>query len=53
MVPEGTPADFALAFNMGPMAFEAGNRYIWRLSIDGESHEDWSVTFTVRPRQEV
>jgi hypothetical protein len=52
IVPEGTPADAAMAFGFGPFPLEPGNRYIWRLSIDGESEDDWSVAFTVRPRQE-
>jgi hypothetical protein len=23
-------------------------RYEWRLTIDGDSHEDWTLPFTVR-----
>jgi hypothetical protein len=51
-VPDGTPADVALAINLGPLPLVPGNRYIWRLSIDGESREDWALSFTVRPRPE-
>jgi hypothetical protein len=51
-VPDGTPADFALAINFPSLPLPAGNRFIWRLSIDGESHEDWALSFTVRPRPE-
>ena len=51
-VPEGTPADMALAINLGPLPLGAGSRYIWRLTIDGESREDWALSFTVRPRPE-
>jgi hypothetical protein len=49
-VPEGTPIEVPLAVNFLPIPLEPGNRYIWRLTIDGESHEDWSLPFTVRPR---
>ena len=48
-VPEGTPIDVALAVNLGPLPLGAGNRFAWRLSIDGESHEDWTLGFTTRP----
>jgi len=51
-VPEGTPIDVALAVNFGPLPLQPGSRYIWRLSIDGESKEDWVLSFTVRPRPE-
>jgi hypothetical protein len=48
-VPEGTPIDVALAVNLGPLPLEAGNRYTWRLTIDGETNEDWALGFTTRP----
>jgi hypothetical protein len=49
-VPEGTPIDVALAVNLGPLPLEPGNRYTWRLTIDGETNEDWALGFTTRPR---
>lgn len=51
-VPEGTPIDVALPVSVGPLALQAGSRFTWRLTIDGESHEDWSLSFTTRPRPE-
>ena len=42
----GTPLDFPVAVNSGPAA--AGERYEWRLSIDGRSDEDWRLPFTTR-----
>jgi hypothetical protein len=48
-VPEGTPTDVALAVNLGPLPLPPGNRFTWHLSVDGESREDWSVSFTTRP----
>jgi hypothetical protein len=43
----GTPLDFPLAMNSTPLPLEPG-RYEWRLTIDGESRQDWSLAFTVR-----
>ena len=43
----GTPLDFPLAINSGPMPLEPG-LYEWRLSIDGDVDEDWRLPFTVR-----
>ncbi len=43
----GTPLDFPVAMNSTPLPLEAG-RYEWRLEIDGEARQDWSLPFTVR-----
>jgi hypothetical protein len=45
----GTPIDSALAVNFGPLPLEPGRRYQWRLSIDSESDEDWTLGFSTRP----
>ena len=45
----GTPIDSALAVNFGPLQLEGGRRYQWRLSIDGETDEDWTIGFSMRP----
>jgi hypothetical protein len=45
----GTPIDSALAVNFGPLPLEKGRRYQWRLSIDGETDEDWTLGFSTRP----
>jgi len=44
----GTPIDSALAVNFGPLALEPGRRYQWRLSIDGETDEGWTLGFSTR-----
>ncbi len=49
-VPEGTPIDVALAVNLGPLPLEPGNRFTWRLTIDGNVEEGWALGFTTRPR---
>lgn len=43
----GTPLDFPVAVNSGPMPLEPG-LYEWRLTIDGEADDDWRLPFTVR-----
>jgi hypothetical protein len=45
----GTPIDLPLAVNFGPLPLEPGNRYEWRLQIDGETGEDWRLAFSTRP----
>jgi hypothetical protein len=43
----GTPLDFPVAMNSTPLPLESG-RYEWRLTIDGDSRQDWTLAFTVR-----
>lgn len=46
----GTPLDSMLAINFpSPPPIPPGGRYEWRLFIDGETQEDWRVTFSTRP----
>jgi hypothetical protein len=47
----GTPLDFPVAMNSTPLPLEPG-RYEWRLTIDGKSHQDWTLAFTVRRTEE-
>jgi hypothetical protein len=42
----GTPIDLALAINIGPIPLPPGVRYEWRLTIDGDTKDDWRVAFT-------
>jgi hypothetical protein len=48
----GSPIDVALALNFGPLPLRAGARYTWKLAIDGESGEDWELSFSTRAREE-
>ena len=43
----GTPVDLPLVVPFGPLLVEPG-RYEIRLTINGETKEDWFVAFTVR-----
>jgi hypothetical protein len=46
----GTPLDFPVAVNSTPLPLEPG-RYEWRLTIDDESREFWTLPFTVRAEE--
>jgi hypothetical protein len=43
----GTPVDLPLVVPFGPLVLEPG-RYEIRLTIDGETKENWFVAFSVR-----
>jgi hypothetical protein len=50
-LPAGTPLDASLVFNLPPLPLAGGRRYVWRvwrLAIDGEARDDWSVAFMTR-----
>jgi len=44
----GTPLDVPLAINLPPQPFPPGDRFEWRLMIDGETQRDWRVAFSTR-----
>lgn len=48
-VPPGGEIDLALAFQIGPLPLAAGERYQWVLDIDGETRDEWRLTFSTRP----
>jgi hypothetical protein len=48
----GISIDVPFAFNIGPIQLEPGKRFIWKLSIDGKSDDDWQVGFTTRERKQ-
>jgi uncharacterized protein DUF6941 len=45
-LPMGSPLDVPIAVNLPPLPVEAGERYEWRLTVDGESNADWAVAFS-------
>jgi hypothetical protein len=47
----GTPLDFPVAINSGPLPLEPG-RYEWRLTIDDEADDDWRLPFSVRVEED-
>jgi hypothetical protein len=44
----GTPLDATLAFGIPALPLTPGQRYAWRLTVDGESKAHWRVAFTTR-----
>jgi len=43
------PLDAAFAINLGPLMLPPGGRYVWQLTINGESRDDWRAAFSTRP----
>ena len=48
----GTPLDGTFAINFANVALPAGERLEFRLTINGEADEDWTLPFTTRPPAE-
>jgi hypothetical protein len=46
--PPGSPIAVPLAINLGPLPLAPGGRFEWRFSLDGETRDDWRVTFNTR-----
>ncbi len=46
-LPAGSDIDFAFVVSIPPFPISPG-RFTWKLSIDGDSHEDWVRPFQVR-----
>jgi hypothetical protein len=49
-VKPGMPLDAAFAVAMGPIPLAPSGRYVWQLSINGETQDDWRVAFSTRAR---
>lgn len=47
-LPPGIPLDAAIAININPLPLAPGRRYLWELSINTHTHEDWRVAFITR-----
>jgi hypothetical protein len=45
----GTPIDLSFALSIGPLALQPGNRFEWRLTINGQAEDDWHLAFSTRP----
>ncbi len=48
-VPHGTPVDVPIAVNFGPIPLAPGQRFTWRMVINGESLPGATASFTTRP----
>lgn len=47
-VKPGTSIDVPLAITVAPLPLDPGDRFEWRLSINGDGHEDWRLPFSTR-----
>ncbi len=45
---EGVPVSVNMAVNIGPLPFNPGQRFNWKLIVDGQSEEDWALSFSTR-----
>lgn len=45
----GTPLDLPIAINLPPIPLSPDSVYVWRLTIDDQTHDDWALSFTTRP----
>ncbi len=45
---EGTALDVPFAINLPPLPLEPGQKYFWKLTIDGKTNDDWKVAFSMR-----
>ena len=48
----GVPLVFCAGINIGPLPLAPERRYQWRLTWNGETREDWILTFTTRTQQQ-
>jgi len=45
----GTPLDVPLAISIGPLPLRPNSGYVWRLTIDGQTRDEWRLPFSTRP----
>jgi hypothetical protein len=45
----GTSLEVPLAFNVPPLPLPPARRFVWELSIDGDTQDDWHRSFSTRP----
>lgn len=47
-VPLGSDIPVNIAVNLGPLPLPPGGRYTWKLTVNGESNQDWEASFSTR-----
>lgn len=50
--PEGAPLVVPFTFSFGPIALAPGKRYVWVMTLDGETRPEWQAAFNMRPLQQ-
>lgn len=51
-LPDGTPVDFPIALGIPPLELPPGQRFQWRLFINGETLPGGTVAFSTRPARD-
>jgi hypothetical protein len=51
-LPPGIGLSVPIAINLGPLPLAPGNRYEWRLTVHGQTDENWRLPFSTRPQAE-
>lgn len=46
---EGTPLPVPMPINLPPITLPPGQGFYWEAEIDGETREDWRLSFRTRP----
>jgi hypothetical protein len=50
-LPQGASLDLPLAVSVPPLQLKPDCRFVWRLTVDGESSDAWMVAFTTTSAQ--
>ena len=45
----GSSLDIPVAFNIGAVPLEPGKRFVWRLTINDKTEDEWHIAFSTRP----
>ena len=48
-VAPGSALSVPIAINVGPLQLTPGARYVWSLTVSGETRDEWRLPFAVRP----
>lgn len=48
-VAPGVPVQIPLAFNLAPLPLQPNSRYQWRLLVDGQADDNWTLAFSTLP----
>jgi hypothetical protein len=48
-LPPEIPLDLPIAVTVGPLPLPPGSHFVWQLSIDGQTSEEWQLAFWTRP----
>jgi hypothetical protein len=46
---EGASLDVPMAVSMAPFPLDGGRGFVWQLWVDGETRDEWRVSFSTRP----